>query len=327
MNVFLSFSVIVWNILSVLSVSTLVTTPSSSTCLTTGITNLLVEIKFEKQTTTQCTWIYGGTLETFQFYISGLGGGCQADGTGGGDTITCAEETIDGIDHITTNLTIGGPLAAGTLTLALDCISTTATDIITPSASRSIASCSVDNDTYSEVTGTCASTCEYNDNANLSCVAGYEGSNLATTCGGDCTFADNVTCSVTTSTATSTADTTLQVTTTPATTSTVVATTAALTTTYHATTTTSPTSPVTTTPATTSTTSATTAVTTTPATTSTTSATTADFQADNSLNDSVIYSGSNTTDSNAGEAHILFLPWSLLCYFHILYFLLLQIHH
>ncbi|XP_076802357.1 uncharacterized protein LOC143446560 isoform X4 [Clavelina lepadiformis] len=316
MNVFLSFSVIVWNILSVLSVSTLVTTPSSSTCLTTGITNLLVEIKFEKQTTTQCTWIYGGTLETFQFYISGLGGGCQADGTGGGDTITCAEETIDGIDHITTNLTIGGPLAAGTLTLALDCISTTATDIITPSASRSIASCSVDNDTYSEVTGTCASTCEYNDNANLSCVAGYEGSNLATTCGGDCTFADNVTCSVTTSTATSTADTTLQ----------------ALTTTYHATTTTSPTSPVTTTPATTSTTSATTAaVKTTFSATSisstATSPTFVDFQADNSLNDSVIYSGSNTTDSNAGEAHILFLPWSLLCYFHILYFLLLQIHH
>ncbi|XP_076802360.1 uncharacterized protein LOC143446560 isoform X7 [Clavelina lepadiformis] len=300
MNVFLSFSVIVWNILSVLSVSTLVTTPSSSTCLTTGITNLLVEIKFEKQTTTQCTWIYGGTLETFQFYISGLGGGCQADGTGGGDTITCAEETIDGIDHITTNLTIGGPLAAGTLTLALDCISTTATDIITPSASRSIASCSVDNDTYSEVTGTCASTCEYNDNANLSCVAGYEGSNLATTCGGDCTFADNVTCSVTTSTATSTADTTLQ----------------ALTTTYHATTTTSPTSPAV------KTTFSATSISSTA-----TSPTFVDFQADNSLNDSVIYSGSNTTDSNAGEAHILFLPWSLLCYFHILYFLLLQIHH
>ncbi|XP_076802415.1 uncharacterized protein LOC143446592 isoform X3 [Clavelina lepadiformis] len=176
------------------SLTTITTNPSSSTCLTTGITNLLVEIKFEKQTTTQCTWIYGGTLETFQFYISGLGGGCQADGTGGGDTITCAEETIDGIDHITTNLTIGGPLAAGTLNLALDCISSTAADVVTPSTSRNITSCSVNTTSYLGVTAACGSACEYNVAATLSCAAGFTGSDVATTCGADCSFVDDATC-------------------------------------------------------------------------------------------------------------------------------------
>ncbi|CAK8677405.1 unnamed protein product [Clavelina lepadiformis] len=194
LNLNLYICVLLCMMLGASSLTTITTTPSSSTCLTTGITNLLVEIKFEKQTTTQCTWIYGGTLETFQFYISGLGGGCQADGTGGGDTITCAEETIDGIDHITTNLTIGGPLAAGTLNLALDCISSMAADVVTPSTSRNITSCSINTTSYLGVTATCSPACEYNVAATLSCAAGFTGSDVATTCGADCSFVDNATC-------------------------------------------------------------------------------------------------------------------------------------
>ncbi|XP_076799887.1 uncharacterized protein LOC143444981 [Clavelina lepadiformis] len=180
-----------------------------------------------------------------------------------------------------------------------------------------------------------STTFSYNDTISVQCCEGLEGSGpVERTCdeSSGWTSVDLGCTAITTSTITSTAATTLQVTTTPATTSAVVATTAALTTTYNSTTTTSPTSPVTTTPTTTSTTSATTAaVTTTFGATSVSSTATSptfvDFPADNSVNDSVIYSSSNTTDSNAGEAHILFLPWSLLCYFHILYFLLLQIHH
>ncbi|CAK8677410.1 unnamed protein product [Clavelina lepadiformis] len=228
------------------------------------------------------------------------------------------------------------------------------------SLNLNVQECSLNTTAYPSLTFTCDdSSCEFNSAGTLSCADGYTTSGVSTTsttCQANATVSnlDVLSCAaittttVATTTVTTTAATTLQVTTTAATTST-VGTTTALTTTYNSTTTTSPTSPVTTTPATTSTDSGSTAdgtnaVTTTPATTSTADGTNAavsttfgatgisntalsttdsDFQADNSLNDSVIYSGNNTTDSNAGEAHILFLPWSLLCCFHILYFLLL----
>ncbi|XP_076802009.1 uncharacterized protein LOC143446307 isoform X1 [Clavelina lepadiformis] len=179
------------------SITTITTNPPSTTCLTAGLTNLLVEGKFEKQTTSQCAWRYGGPLDNMTFYISGLGGGCQADFTRSNDKVTCDEETINGSFHITTNLTIGGPLTEGILNLAFACISSTRTAIKTPSTFRRIESCSVDATTYPGVTASCDPLCNYLANATLSCVTGGD---IATTCGADCTFASKATCAIKSST-------------------------------------------------------------------------------------------------------------------------------
>ncbi|XP_076802347.1 uncharacterized protein LOC143446558 isoform X1 [Clavelina lepadiformis] len=243
-------------------------------------------------------------------------------------TFTCDDSSCE-FNSAGTLSCADGYTASGVSTTSTTCL-TNATvsnlDVLSCAAITCQGSDAEDNDTdVCLVNQTLVSTTfSYNDTISVQCCEGFEGSGpVDRTCDESSGWTSvNLGCTaITTTTITSTAATTLQVTTTTA-----------LTTTYNSTTTTSPTSPVTTTLATTSTASATTAAVTTnfgatSISSTATSPTVVDFQADNSLNDSMIYSGSNTTDSNAGEAHILFLPWSLLCCFHIFHFLILQIHH
>ncbi|XP_076802349.1 uncharacterized protein LOC143446558 isoform X3 [Clavelina lepadiformis] len=238
-------------------------------------------------------------------------------------TFTCDDSSCE-FNSAGTLSCADGYTASGVSTTSTTCL-TNATvsnlDVLSCAAITCQGSDAEDNDTdVCLVNQTLVSTTfSYNDTISVQCCEGFEGSGpVDRTCDESSGWTSvNLGCTaITTTTITSTAATTLQ----------------ALTTTYNSTTTTSPTSPVTTTLATTSTASATTAAVTTnfgatSISSTATSPTVVDFQADNSLNDSMIYSGSNTTDSNAGEAHILFLPWSLLCCFHIFHFLILQIHH
>ncbi|CAK8697521.1 unnamed protein product [Clavelina lepadiformis] len=172
------------------SITTITTNPSSSTCLTTGLTDLLVEAKFSKQNASSCVWTYYGPLEGSTFYNES----CRSSITIGSDTVVCAEETIDGTEHISTNLTISGPLDSGNLDFTVLCFDTAFLPIDTPSISRSVKPCSLNSTLYAEVIASCTLPCEYNAIANLSCSNGYTGSNVTTTCGADCTFVDEAVC-------------------------------------------------------------------------------------------------------------------------------------
>ena len=57
-----------------------------------------------------------------------------------------------------------------------------------------VSACSINTTSYLGVTATCSPACEYNVAATLSCAAGFTGSDVATTCGADCSFVDDATC-------------------------------------------------------------------------------------------------------------------------------------
>ena len=95
--------------------TTITTTPASTTCLTSGLTNLLAEAVFDATDIESCAWSYGGVLDDKPFYS--LPSGCENLPVGS-DTIIC--NGVVGSD-IKTSLNIGVPLVEGTLKLTISC--------------------------------------------------------------------------------------------------------------------------------------------------------------------------------------------------------------
>ena len=56
--------------------------------------------------------------------------------------------------------------------------------------------CSLKTTNSQSVISSCAPPCEYNDPATLSCAGEYDGSDVDTICAADCTFVDDVTCTL-----------------------------------------------------------------------------------------------------------------------------------
>ncbi|XP_076810654.1 uncharacterized protein LOC143453269 isoform X2 [Clavelina lepadiformis] len=166
--------------------TTIATTPASTTCLTSGLTNLLAEAVFNTTDIASCAWSYGGVLDNKPFYSSG----CE-NLTAGSDTIIC--NGAEGND-IKTSLNIGGPLVEGTLKLTISCNDTAGGSADNSSITRNVEPCSLNASTSPNAFASCAPSCEYNDTAMLSCSAGYDGQGVPVTCGSTCSFGEDIAC-------------------------------------------------------------------------------------------------------------------------------------
>ncbi|CAK8682104.1 unnamed protein product [Clavelina lepadiformis] len=190
---------VIFCLTSQISTATIVTRPPSTTCLTSGLTYLLVEAVFEKPIDTDsCAWNYSSPscdscLVTFYDHA-----GCKGSQFIGSDVITCTERFTNGSSavSISTYLTLGGPLTVGTLELAIVCNTSSGALIDVTSTTRSIEECSLNTTNSQSVISSCAPPCEYNDPATLSCAGEYDGSDVDTICAADCTFVDDVTCTL-----------------------------------------------------------------------------------------------------------------------------------
>ncbi|CAK8677361.1 unnamed protein product [Clavelina lepadiformis] len=106
------------------SPGTKISTNPPNNPLATGFNNFIVTAQFPtpKDTSDQCTWFYGGELDSgsgASFYSGAFG--CDPPAPGTYDTITCTEQTIDGTNHIITTLTISQPLVAGDVNIEVRC--------------------------------------------------------------------------------------------------------------------------------------------------------------------------------------------------------------